>query len=106
MSRYINTPIILSPPKKERRGFPIQRSTRYPEIPTDINDIYAYTTEGDRLDLLAEQFYNDVTLYWIISISNPNKLNLGSLFPPPGSQLRIPVNISGIVASYNQLNEL
>ena len=40
------------------------------------------------------------------AIANPNKLNLGSLYPSPGSQLRIPINISGIVASYNELNEL
>ena len=64
------------------------------------------TDPENRLDLLANQFYNDVTLYWIISIANPNKLNLGSLYPSPGSQLRIPINISGIVASYNELNEL
>ena len=82
------------------------RTVYYPEIEPQESDIYVETEFGDRLDLLANQFYSDVTLYWIISISNPNVLNLGSLFPPPGSQLRIPLNISGIVASYNQLNAL
>ena len=58
------------------------------------------------LDLLANRFYGDVSLYWIISISNPNVLDFGSLYPPAGAQLRIPVNVSGIISSYNQLNEL
>ena len=73
------------------------RTTYYPEIEPHESDIYVETEFGDRLDLLANQFYGDVTLYWIISISNPNKLNLGSITIPPGTQLRIPVNINGIV---------
>ena len=47
----------------------------YPEIPISENDIWVETEFGDRLDSLAFQFYNDVTLYWIISIANPNKIN-------------------------------
>ena len=39
---------------------------------------------GDRLDLLANQFYGDVTLYWIISTANPNYINFGSLFIDEG----------------------
>tara|TARA_B100001094_G_C18035855_1_gene722482 strand:- start:415 stop:738 length:324 start_codon:yes stop_codon:yes gene_type:complete len=82
------------------------RTTYYPEIEPHESDIYVETEFGDRLDLLANQFYGDVTLYWIISISNPNKLNLGSITIPPGTQLRIPVNINGIVSRFNQLNAL
>ena len=80
--------------------------TQYPEVPTNENDIWVETDFGDRLDLLANQFYGDVTLYWIISIANPNSLNLGSITIPPGTQLRIPVNINGIVSRFNQLNAL
>ena len=82
------------------------RTVYYPEIEPQETDIYVETEFGDRLDLLANRFYGDTSLYWIISISNPNVLDLGSLFPPAGAQLRIPVNISGIVSSYNQLNAL
>ena len=107
MNRYQNIQIIRNENEFVGSiGDQYYRTVYYPEIEPQETDIYIETEFGDRLDLLAEQFYNDVTLYWIISISNPNKLNLGSLFPPPGSQLRIPINISGIVASYNQLNEL
>lgn len=82
------------------------RTTYYPEIEPQESDIYVETEFGDRLDLLANQFYGDVTLYWIISAANPNSLNFGSLFPPVGAQLRIPTNINGIVSRYNQLNAL
>ena len=61
----------------------------YPEVGASEEDIYIETEFGDRLDSLAFQFYGDVTLYWIISIANPNKINFGSLYLTPGSQLAI-----------------
>ena len=82
------------------------KTVYYPEISPSETDIYVQTEFGDRLDLLANRFYGDTSLYWIISICNPNVLSFGSLFPPVGAQLRIPVNVSGIVSNYNQLNEL
>tara|TARA_R110000796_G_scaffold39892_1_gene99127 strand:+ start:92 stop:415 length:324 start_codon:yes stop_codon:yes gene_type:complete len=82
------------------------RTVFYPEVGPTESDIYVETEFGDRLDLLANRFYGDVTLYWIISISNPDVISLGSISPPPGTQLRIPVNISGIIDSYNRLNAL
>jgi hypothetical protein len=77
----------------------------YPEIPQSESDIWVETEFGDRLDSLSFQFYNDVTLYWIISIANPNKINMGSLYLTPGSQIRIPTNVVSIVDSYNNLNK-
>ena len=76
----------------------------YPEIPQNESDIWVETEFGDRLDSLAYQFYSDVTLYWIISIANPNKVNMGSLYLTPGDQIRIPTNVVSIVDSYNNLN--
>ena len=78
----------------------------YPEIGSRESDIYVETEFGDRLDSLAFQFYNDVTLYWIISIRNPNKVNFGSIYLSPGSQLAIPQDISSIVDEYRNLNDL
>ena len=82
------------------------RTTYYPEIPPLESDIYVETEFSDRLDLLANQFYSDVTLYWIIAAANPNKVNFGSLFLNEGTQLRIPVNISSIIDSYIEINSL
>jgi hypothetical protein len=82
------------------------RNAKYPEIPLSENDIYVLTDFGDRLDLLANQFYNDVTLYWIIAAANPNEVSFGSLFVDEDTQLRIPVNISSIIDSYIEINSL
>jgi len=78
----------------------------YPEIPLSENDIYVITEFGDRLDLLANQFYQDVTMYWIIAAANPDVINFGSLFIAEGTQLRIPVNINDILRSYKNLNDV
>ena len=34
-------------------------NTVYPTIPSDSEDAYISTKNGDRLDLLAEEFYGD-----------------------------------------------
>jgi len=82
------------------------RTVYYPEINPSETDIYVEAEWGDRLDLLANQFYKDSTLYWIIALANPNTVGFGQLNIPQGTQLRIPVNISGIIDNYNRLNEL
>lgn len=81
------------------------RNVKYPEIPLDFSDIYVYSTIGDRFETLALEYYNDKSLWWIISIANP-LLKQNSYFPPLGTQLRIPQNTSGIISAYNQLNKL
>jgi phage tail protein X len=78
----------------------------YPEIPLNKDDIYVETEFGDRLDLLANQFYGDVTMYWIISAANPNKVDFGSLFVKEGTQLRIPTKINNIIDEYSNINDL
>ena len=88
------------------KGVEYYASNKYPEVKKMVTDIWVLTEWGDRLDLLANQFYSDVSLYWIIAIANPNVVSLGSLTPPVGTQLRIPINISTIIDSYNRLNEL
>ena len=105
-SRYtsINTTLDKVPnSKKTTLGY---QTVKYPEIPLSINDIYVITTLGDRLDLIAQQFYSDPSLYWIISSANPDVVNLGSLFIPVGTELRIPTNISAIKSLFNQLNSI
>ena len=79
-------------------------TTRYPEIPRSFSDIYVYTTIGDRFDTLAQQYYGDSSLWWVISISNDN-LDQNSLTPPVGSQIRIPVNPTPVVAEYKRINQ-
>ena len=40
---------------------------------------------------------------WVISMAN-NNVTKGSLFPEPGTQLRIPTNINAVISLYNQYN--
>jgi len=101
MKRYNEIKIIKSPPVVGKR---IYSTVRYPEIPRNSNDLYVYTTSGDRYDTLASQYYQDSSLWWIISIAN-NTLNQNSLTPPVGTQIRIPSNPSPIISSFNILNE-
>jgi phage tail protein X len=87
------------------KGVRYYATVKYPEIPLSPDDIYVLTNEGDRLDLLAQQYYGDVNLYWIISIAN-NNLQQNSLLLPPGSQIRIPQDLSTIISAFRNLNSL
>ena len=86
------------------KGLVYSDIAKYPIVPQRESDIYAITEFGDRFESLAYRFYGDTTLWWVISISNPNIVNFDSIFLPIGSQIRIPQNISPIVDSFNELN--
>lgn len=70
----------------------------YPDIPFSETDDYVITVLGDRLDLLAFDFYGDSNLWWVIAIANA--LPGDSLVPEPGTQIRIPSNVLGILNNY------
>ena len=99
MPRYNNIPVTKSPNDKR-----MYETVRYPEIPRSTTDIYVYTTIGDRFDTLAEQYYQNSSLWWIISIAN-NELLQDSLTPKVGTQIRIPTNPAPILIEYEVLNE-
>ena len=99
MSRYDN-PII----KTTKSGKQYFKSKFYPNIPLSETDDYVITTIGDRLDSLAYSYYNDSTLWWIISIAN-NNITKGALYPTPGTQLRIPTDIFSVLELYDQFNQ-
>lgn len=86
------------------QGVKYYKAKKYPPIPPSESDIYVVTVRGDRLDLLANQYYKDPTLWWIISIANSN-ITFGSMFPEPGIQLRIPTNLAGVIELFNQENQ-
>ena len=78
---------------------------KYPEIPLSVNDLYISTTSGDRLDTLANEFLNDVDLWWIITIANPDVIRRDSFNLKPGMEIRIPNNIQGIIQAFEELNK-
>jgi phage tail protein X len=98
MNRYINIP------QTKIKGKLVYKTVRYPEVPLSSEDIYVYTQQGDRFDVLAKQYYQDSSLWWVIAIGNP-QITLGSLLIPSGLQLRIPAFPSDVVNAYKTINK-
>ena len=78
------------------RGQQYYKQLNYPPIPVSEDDIYVITNTGDRLDLLSYEFYKTSDYWWVIACANKDIMK-GSMFPPPGGQLRIPSNLSNIL---------
>ena len=78
------------------------RNTIYPDVSLGQKDTYLITTVGDRYDILAQQFYGNSSLWWVIAIANNSKKD--GLLVEPGIQLRIPADIEKIVQDYENLN--
>ena len=81
------------------------KALKYPEIPLSINDLYVITNDGDRLDLLANQFYQDVDMWWIIATANPGVVKRDTFNLKPGLQIRIPTSTQGIIQEFEELNK-
>jgi phage tail protein X len=60
----------------------------FPPMPISDSDIYIQTTSIDRLDKLANTFYENVDLWWVIAAANG--LGKGTLVVPKDTKLRIP----------------
>ena len=89
MSRYRFTKINKSKTSQDRpKSYSKYDTTIYQSIPERNDDIFVISTEGDRLDLLAQQFYGDSSLWWFIANAN----NISTMNLPPGTSLRIPNN--------------
>ena len=101
MNRYKQISLSNNSPIKKRKRF--YTTVKYPEIPLSVSDIYVITQKSDRYDILANQYYGDKSLWWVISIANPS-ITQNTIYPPVGTQLRIPTNVNKILSSYNKLN--
>ena len=110
MNRYQNIQILREQNDNQTLGLRYKKGNKYPEIPFNQNDIYVITTQGDRYDLLAQQYYNDYTMWWIIAVANvgdyTSDIPLDSLFIPLGTQIRIPVNTQLILNKFYSINRL
>jgi hypothetical protein len=91
MNRYRETKQTIGRFLTSRLAYPEVRSTDY----------YIFSREGDRLDSLAQSFYKDVSLWWIIA--NANNLGKGSMLVPEGLQLRIPFPVNDIDIALEQI---
>ena len=92
-NRYAYSKVIQSNETKKQ----YLESTIYPKITANDNDFYIISEAGDRLDLLANKYYNDKTKWWIIATAN--NINDATFYVEPGIQLRIPSDVNAFMNS-------
>jgi len=97
-SRYFDSQIV-----KTDTGKPVYQSTIYPEIDVNDDDLYIMTYETERLDILAKNYYDEPSYWWIIA--NANHLPKDSIYVKENVQLRIP-NIQYINKIFSDLQSL
>lgn len=97
MNRYQTIPIVTL------YGKQAYLNNKYPEIPLSSTDTYVITVDGDRFDTLANQYYGNPSMWWVIAIAN-TQIQQDSMIPPTGTQIRIPANGAAIVQQYQVLN--
>ena len=91
-SRYKEAVIL-----KDNDGKRYYRPTVVRGIPLKDTDRFIYPVDGDRFDTLAQRFYGDSNLWWIIA--KANNINDGSIGLDPEKKIRIPIEIQPILDS-------
>lgn len=84
-------------------GKRVYKPTLYPKIQPSDTDIVIISNESDYLDSLANKYYKDPTLWYIIALANG--IGMGKMSVEPGLQLRIPTNIHEIISEFERLNK-
>ena len=74
----------------------------YPYPNNTNDDVYIITVIGDRLDILADEYYGDPSLWWYIALAN-------SILPTsyaiePNTRLRIPPKYSNSSQTIRNFN--
>lgn len=64
-NRYSNIPTILKTGKGK-----VYDSVLLPNVDATDSDIVVMTVQGDRLDLLANEYYQDPSMWWVIALKN------------------------------------
>lgn len=99
-SRYQNQSITT-----DNTGSRIYTSTLLQKPSDVINTIPYQTTYGERLDQLAERFYGDTELWWVIAVENG--YDNGRFYVETGTNLHIPdpSTVSDYLREVDNLNQ-
>tara|TARA_R100001377_G_C3145087_1_gene94153 strand:+ start:31 stop:324 length:294 start_codon:yes stop_codon:yes gene_type:complete len=81
--------------KKSKDGKRYYKPTIVPNIPIKDTDIFVFPIFGDRFDTMAQRYYKDSNLWWIIA--KANEVSNGKISPDPLKKLRIPTEIDEIL---------
>jgi hypothetical protein len=82
MARYDNVEKIFS------NGITTVGTSYLPKHEENNSDILLIATQGDRCDLIAQEYYGTTELWWYVASVN----NLSSNNIEAGTQLRVPVS--------------
>lgn len=85
-SRYENAEVLVVQDPESGR-FHRAVSERYP-YGAEFSALTVITQEFDRIDLLADRYYEDPTMWWVIAYANP-EIHVWDPIPV-GVELRIP----------------
>ena len=96
MARYLNKTMKTSSEKTRLQ------TTILPNIVV-ANDTYIETITPERLDALANQFYGDTSLWWVIAAANG--IGKGTIRVPIGMILRIP-NVTDVMTYVTRKNAI
>ena len=97
MANRYNTSKIL----RDENGTRYLNRVEYPSIPIRDDDVFIRGVFGETFMNIANRFYQDKDLWWIIARAN----NQGdSIYTVPGKEYRIPQNITLILQELEQLN--
>jgi phage tail protein X len=99
MSRYKHTSL------RREDGNLIRQSTVYIIPPESPNDYYVISSVGDRFDILASEYYQDSSLWYIIAAANPH-IAKDSIIIPNGAQIRIPLPLSKVLTTIENKNRI
>ena len=99
MSRYTNSEKLQTKGSKKQ----YLESTIYPIVKASDMDLYIISEKGDRLDLLANKYYGDQTMWWIIATAN--NINDATFYVEPGIQLRIPMDTAKVLTDLQNINK-
>ena len=91
--------------KKDSNKVSYRSVTNYPKIEPRNTDILYVTKDGDRWDILADKFYNDITLWWVIARANVDSYK-GNLQIPIGTKLSVPRDTGDIVSELHRINRM
>ena len=97
-NRYIYTDTKEGKDKKR-----FMQTTIYPKVLPDDNDLYIITEQGDRLDILANTYYKNPSMWWVIATAN--NINDANFYIEAGIQLRIPSNVAKILNDLQKINK-
>lgn len=80
---------------KDKNGVRYYKPTIVQNIPLQDTDRFIFPLDGDRLDIIAQRYYGDSNLWWIIA--KANEISNGQIGLDPEKKIRVPIDIENIL---------